>query len=55
MSRSAGYVTGKPPIGTRWVDIHKAEAVRSRRVAQDFKNKDKDREDLYAAMPPLES
>jgi hypothetical protein len=48
--------TGKGPIGTRWVDILKGELTRSRWVAQDFKKKgDNDREDLFAAMPPLEA
>jgi hypothetical protein len=48
--------TGKKPIGTRWVDILKGEITRSRWVAQDFKKKgDNDREDLFAAMPPLEA
>jgi hypothetical protein len=48
--------TGKKPIGTRWVDILKGELTRSRWVAQDFKKKgDNDREDLFAAMPPLEA
>jgi hypothetical protein len=48
--------TGKPPIGTRWVDILKGELTRSRLVAQDFKKKgDNQREDLFAAMPPLEA
>ena len=48
--------TGKKPIGTRWVDILKGELTRSRWVAQDFKKRgDNDREDLFAAMPPLEA
>ena len=49
--------TGKPPIGTRWVDINKGDNVhpeyRSRVVAQEI-NVEK-REDLFAATPPLES
>jgi hypothetical protein len=48
--------TGRAPIGTRWVDILKGELTRSRLVAQDFKKKgDNHREDLFAAMPPLEA
>ena len=48
--------TGKNPIGTRWVDILKGALTRSRWVAQDFKKKgDDNREDLFAAMPPLEA
>ena len=36
--------------------VMKAEGMRSRWVARDFKPKgDKDREDLFAAMPPLEA
>ena len=48
--------TGTGPIGTRWVDILKGEINRSRLVAQDYKRKgDNNREDLFAAMPPLEA
>ena len=51
---------GKPPISTKWVDHDKGRGgetdVRSRWVARDFKGKgDKDREDLFAGMPPLEA
>ena len=35
--------------------MQKAEGVRSRLVARDFKGGDKDRDDLFAATPPLES
>ena len=49
-------LTGKRPIGTRWVDTRKGGGVRSRLVAQDVKPKgDSNREDLFAAMPPLEA
>ena len=53
-------MTGKAPTSTRWVDINKGTAenpdVRCRLVARDFKPKgEKDREDLFAAMPPLET
>ena len=49
-------LTGKKPIGTRWVDTRKGDGVRSRLVAQDVKPKgDGNREDLFAAMPPLEA
>ena len=53
----AWRVTGRPPIGTRWVDINKGCEVfleyRSRLVAQEIKM-DK-REELFAATPPLEA
>ena len=50
-------ITGKRPIGVRWVDINKGDTVnpeyRSRLVAKEIKiNK---REDLFAATPPLET
>ncbi len=45
--------TGK--VSARWVDVWKAVEVRSRLVARDFKGGDKDRDDLFAATPPLES
>jgi hypothetical protein len=52
--------TGIASISTKWVDINKGTEdqpdVRSRCVARDFKPKgDRDREDLFAAMPPLEA
>ena len=47
--------TGKRLIPTRWVDILKGEEERSRWVAQDFKGNDKNRDDLFAAMPQLEA
>ena len=50
-------VTGKGPIGTRWVDINKGDEdrpeYRSRLVAKELKT-DK-REDLFAATPPIEA
>ena len=53
----AWTVSGKAPIGTRWIDINKADDVdpeyRSRLVAQEIK-RDK-RDDLFAATPPLEA
>ena len=57
MSKKRCYdVTGKAPIGVRWVDINKQDDAsplhRSRLVAKDF-NKGKD-PDLYTATPPLE-
>ena len=50
-------MTGKKPIGVRWVDVNKGDSVnpdyRSRLVAKEIKvNK---REDLFAATPPLEA
>ena len=52
--------TGRPPISTRWVDVNKGSTespnVRCRLVARDFKPKgQKDRSDIFAAMPPLEA
>ena len=52
-------VTGKAPVTTKWVDLNKGTMdkpdVRCRLVARDFKPKgEKDRADLFAAMPPLE-
>ena len=52
-------VTGKEPLSVKWVDTDKGTEgqplVRCRLVARDFKGKDeKDREDLFAATPPLE-
>ena len=50
-------VTGKGPIGSRWIDINKGDDekpdYRSRLVAQEIN--DKKREDLFAATPPLEA
>ena len=46
---------GKPPVSVRWGDTLKSDGVRSRLVARDFKGADKDRDDLFAATPPLES
>ena len=59
-TEEAFRVTGKKPIGTRWVDTDKSHGVgerlvRSRWVARDFKDKkEKDRYDLFSATPPLE-
>ena len=51
-------VTGKPPIGARWVDVNKGDwdhpYYRSRWVARDFKGNDKSLE-LFAATPPLDA
>ena len=51
-------VTGKLPVGTRWVDINKGDDqnpnYRSRLVGREFKGKDV-RDDLFAATPPLEA
>ena len=49
--------TGKAPIRVRWLDINKGDEknkdYRSRLAAQDFKRDN--REDLFAATPPLEA
>jgi hypothetical protein len=52
----AWKVTGKAPVSVKWVDTMKSGGlVRCRLVARDFRMKgDKDREDLFAATPPLE-
>jgi hypothetical protein len=52
--------TGKAPITTKWVDVNKGSSqcpdIRCRLVARDFKSKGEGaRDDLYAAMPPLEA
>jgi hypothetical protein len=48
--------SGKAPVTVKWVDTEKlGGVVRSRLVARDFKMKgEKEREDLFAATPPLE-
>ena len=51
-------VTGKKPIGVRWVDVDKGFGVyRSRLVVKDFRPKSgvDDVEELYAATPHLNS
>ena len=52
-------VTGKGPLSVKWVDTDKGTEedplIRCRLVARDFKGKgERDREDLFAATPPLE-
>jgi len=51
-------VTGKGPIGVRWIDISKGDAAdeeyRSRVVAQEVNNT-KAKDNIFAATPPLES
>ena len=50
-------VTGKAPIGVRWVDVNKADDAspnyRSRLVAKDFRRKGED--SIFAPTPPLEA
>ena len=51
---------GAAPTSTKWVDPNKGGVevpdIRSRWVARDFKKKgERDREDLFALMPPLEA
>jgi hypothetical protein len=52
-------VTGSGPIDTRWVDVNKGDDehpdYRSRWVGREFKGTDNDRDDLFAATPPLEA
>ena len=56
MEKECWEATGAGPLSTRWVDSKKGDGVRCRWVARDFNNKaDKDRVDLFAAMPPLEA
>jgi len=49
-------VTGKAPIGVRWVDVNKGDKVhpeiRSRLVAKEINSHKRD--DLFAATPPIE-
>ena len=51
--------TGGPPISTKWVDINNGDDsdpdYRSRWVGREFKGNDKNRDDLFAATPPLEA
>ena len=50
-------ITGKPPLGVRWVDTNKGDNenpdVRCRLVAQEINTGADD--DLYAATPPIEA
>ncbi len=48
--------TGRAPVTVKWVDTEKLGGqIRSRLVARDFRARgEKDREDLFAATPPLE-
>ena len=51
--------TGAAPVSTRWIDINKGDDddpdYRSRWVGREFKGNDKNRDDLFAATPPLEA
>ena len=52
--------TGKAPVSTKWVDVNKGTAqdpdIRCRLVARDFRPRgEQHRENLFAAMPPLEA
>ena len=51
------HVTGKKPIGSRWIDINKGDSsnpnYRSRLVAKEIKREAD--EGMFAAMPPLEA
>ena len=50
-------LTGRGPLGTRWVDTNKGDNenpdVRCRLVAQEINTGSND--DLYAATPPIEA
>ena len=50
--------TGAAPVTVKWVDTNKGSPqepmIRCRLVARDFRMNDRDREDLFAATPPLE-
>ena len=53
-------MTGRPPVSTKWVEVDKGTTekpdVRCRLVARDFRVKGEGhRDDLFAAMPPLEA
>ena len=51
-------MTGKGPIGTRWIDINEGDELnpdhRSRLVAQQVKYSSKEK-NIFAATPPLEA
>ena len=51
--------TGCAPVSTKWIDINKGDEndpdYRSRWVGREFKGNDRDRDDLFAATPPLEA
>ena len=48
--------SGVTPVSVRWVDVVKADGTtRSRLVARDFRGSDRQRDDLFAATPPLEA
>ena len=58
--RSVGKRRASLPISTKWVRVNKgtqeAPDIRCRLVARDFKPKgEKDRGEIFAAMPPFES
>ena len=46
-------VTGKRPLGVRWVDTDKGDRIRSRLCAQEFRRKWE--EAIFAGTPPLEA
>ena len=52
-------MTRKEPVTTKWVRVNKGTedrpVVRARLVARDFRRKEDGRDDLLAAMPPLEA
>ena len=60
VKREEAIKAGRTLLSTKWVDTDKSHGVgepvvRSRWVARDFKDpRDKDREDLFSATPPLE-
>ena len=51
--------TGAPPVSTKWLDTNKSDTndpdYRSRWVGREFKGNDGNRDDLFAATPPLEA
>ena len=51
--------TGANPVSTKWVDINKGDEqnpeIRCRWVGREFKGNDNNRDDLFAATPPLEA
>ena len=53
--KQCGYKTSRKPITTKWVDHQKADGMKCRWVARDFKVKGDGKDDLFAAMPPLEA
>ena len=53
--QEAKRVSGRSPIGVRWVDTDKGDRYRSRLCAKEFKWKDPWLENTFAGTPPWEA